>query len=210
MNDLKNLLDLAADGDRTTDGSDLGRAHHARSLQRRRRYSTGVAALGLVAIAGVGGAIAVGSAPDESPQGRTTTASPSTAAVRLVAQTLEATPYTFDVSPEGWSVQAVTPSAVTIVPDDGSTSDDANDFQGKLTILFDANPLEGEEVVSDGRTFWIGSSSGYTMMATPTLAGEPEGVVRIQFPKSAGWTRDTMLQFLGSVHVGDGAEQGVG
>ena len=48
------------------------------------------------------------------------------------------------------------------------------------------------------------------MMATPTLPGEPEGVVRIQFPDSAGWTRDTMLQFLGSVHVGETAVHGVG
>ncbi len=32
----------------------------------------------------------------------------------------------------------------------------------------------------------------------------------IQFPDDTGWTRDTMLTFLASVHVGPGAQQGVG
>ena len=83
-------------------------------------------------------------------------------------------------------------------------------FVGKLVILFDGNPLSGEQVERDGRTFWVHGDSGYTTIATPTRPGEPTGNVLIQFPDDTGWTRDTMLAFLGGVHVGPGAQQGVG
>jgi hypothetical protein len=35
-------------------------------------------------------------------------------------------------------------------------------------------------------------------------------MVRIQYPTGTGWTRETMLGFLASVHVGPGAQQGLG
>lgn len=209
MNDLRDTLDLAAgDGHPGTDPTaDLARARTALTRRNRRRYSTGLAALAFVAMSGVGVGLAIsGNAPASDGSGGTVTA----AGVRLVAKTFDATPYTFALTPQGWSVQAQTPTAVTIVPDDGSVSTKENDFQGKLVITFDANPLDGRKVERDGRSFWIGDSSGYTMMATPTLDGEPTGVVRIQFPNGAGWDEDSMLAFLGSVHVGDGAQQGVG
>ena len=46
-------------------------------------------------------------------------------------------------------------------------------------------------------------------MSTRTAAGEPDGVVRIQYP-SDRLDPDTMLEFLAGVHVGPGAQQGVG
>ncbi|MFC6343613.1 hypothetical protein ACFP8W_16625, partial [Nocardioides hankookensis] len=130
--------------------------------------------------------------------------------VELVAKTFDATPYTFDLTPKGWSVQAQQPTAVTIVPDDGSTSDDPNVFVGKLVILFDANPPSGRAVDQDGRRFWVSGDSGYTTLATRSAPGEPAGVVRIQYPKGAGWDEASMVDFLGSVHVGPGARHGLG
>ena len=103
----------------------------------------------------------------------------------------------------------MTPSAVTIAPV-GLADQDPNSFIGKLVIMLDGNPLSGEQVERDGRTFWIHGSSGYTTIATPTLPGEPAGNVLIQFPKDTGWTQETMLELLAGVHVGAGAEQGVG
>ncbi len=47
-------------------------------------------------------------------------------------------------------------------------------------------------------------------MATRTRGDEPTGVVRIQYPRDAGWDEDSMLAFLASVHVGDSARLGVG
>lgn len=60
--------------------------------------------------------------------------------ITLVAMPLDAAPYTFDLTPQGWSVQAQKPTAVTIAPDDDSTSSDPDDFEGKLVITFDDNP----------------------------------------------------------------------
>ena len=98
----------------------------------------------------------------------------------------------------------------TIVPDDGSTSSDPNVFVGKLVIMFDANPPDGRVVDHDGRRFWVSGDSGYTTLATRTEGDEPDGVVRIQYPTGAGWDESSMVDFLGSVHVGPGARQGLG
>ena len=35
-------------------------------------------------------------------------------------------------------------------------------------------------------------------------------MVRIQYPAGAGWTADTMLEFLAGVHVGPDAQPGLG
>lgn len=212
MNDLRHALDLVAGDGRTgtQPGTDLDRARMALTRRNRRRYSTGLAALTLVAVGGVGVAALNASGDVPAPGGPSASGPATTTGVRLVARTLDATPYSFGLTPEGWSVQAQTPTAVTIVPDDGSVPTDENDFRGKLVIMFDANPLQGRQVERDGRTFWIGDDPDYTTMATRTAAGEPDGVVRIQFPTGTGWDEDSMLRFLGSVHVGDGAQQGVG
>ena len=59
--------------------------------------------------------------------------------------------------------------------------------------------------------FWISASGGgYTTISTLTGVDEPDGVVRIQYPSDTGWTREAMLEFLAGVHVGAGAQQGLG
>ncbi len=130
--------------------------------------------------------------------------------MQLVAATFDADPYTFDLTPAGWHVQSQNAFAVTIAPDDGSTSDSPDVFIGKLVILFDQNPLSGTSVDVDGRRFWLHSDSDYTTISTATRPDEPPGAVRIQYPDDAGWTRESMLAFLGSVHVGPGALPGLG
>ena len=127
--------------------------------------------------------------------------------ISFLAQPFEAGPYTFDQTPVGWEVQGAYPQGVTIAPV-GFPDQEPLSFVGKLVIMFDGNPLSGEQVQRDGRTFWVRGDSGYTTIATPTLPGEPTGNVLIQFPDDTGWTRDTMLTFLASVHVGAGRPAG--
>ncbi|HEY0948942.1 hypothetical protein [Nocardioides sp.] len=186
---------------------DLARARRAARVRRRRRFRAGLAGLAVASVLGVGIANVVGDAGGSDEP--TTRVAPGT--VQLVAKRFDATPYTFDLTPRGWSVQGQRPQAVTIAPDDGSASDDPDDFIGKLVIMFDANPPSGDAVERDGRTFWVhDSGSGYTTMATRTRGDEPAGVVRIQYPRDAGWDEDSMLAFLASVHVGDTARLGLG
>jgi len=209
--DLKDALGLAAETSRPvpSPAEDLARAQGAARARTRRRFRAGLAGLAVTAVLGVGvSTLLTDSAPTDQGQ-QAAPVSPGT--VRLVAERFDAAPYTFDLTPRGWSVQGQRPQAVTIAPDDGSTSSHPDDFVGKLVIMFDANPPSGELVQRDGRDFWVSDSgAGYTTMATRTRGGEPSGVVRIQYPRDAGWDEESMLAFLASVHVGDGARHGLG
>ena len=209
MNDLNVLLDRAAGpSSAPVDAhADVTRGHRALARTRRRRAAGGL--LG-VAAAGVVGVGAVRLAQPDSSQPQTAVESKTrVGGISFLAQPFEAGPYTFDQTPVGWEVQGAYPQGVTIAPV-GFPDQEPGSFVGKLVILFDGNPLSGEQVQRGDRTFWVRSNSGYTTIATPTLPGEPTGNVLIQFPDDTGWTRDTMLTFLASVHVGQGAEQGVG
>ena len=212
MNDLNTLLERAAGptGTPLDAHADLTRGRRALSRTRRRR-----GALGLVGVAATG-VVGVGMARFTDPGGdvaadRTQTHHPvKGTGITFLAQPFEAGPYTFDATPQGWEVQGVKPTAVTIAPV-GFPDQEPLSFVGKLVILFDGNPVGGGERVDlDGRTFWVSVGRDYTTITTRTRSDEPAGVVRIQYPSDAGWTRETMLDFLAGVHVGSGAQQGVG
>jgi len=201
--DLRRALASVADAERpdADPAADLDRARGAARRRTRRRFRAGLGGLAAATVLAVGVTVVM----DDDPPPPV-----ATAGVELVAEPFAATPYTFDLTPRGWSVQAQQPTAVTIAPDDGSTSEEPDDFRGKLVILFDANPPDGRIVDQDGRRFWVSGDSGYTTLATRTTPGEPSGVVRIQYPKGAGWDEASMVDFLASVHVGPGARHGLG
>lgn len=211
MNDLNTLLERAAGPVAVAPvdvRGDLTRGHRALARTRRRR---GAAALVGVAAAGVVGVgIARFTDPgDEGVAADDTSAHGGNTGITFLAQPFEAGPYTFDQTPEGWEVQGADAYAVTIAPI-GFTDQEPLSFAGKLVILFDGNRPSGSPIEYHGRTFWIGGSNGSSTIATRTHRNEPRGVVSVQYPNDAGWTRDTMLAFLAGVHVGPGAQQGVG
>lgn len=219
--DLKRALKLVADVERAPSEpfDDLARVQAAARSRTRRRVRLGLGALAVTSVMGVGAGLIVSGDPtppdapatgDTSPGATSGSTIVSTTGVQLVAETFDAAPYTFDLTPQGWSVQGQNAFGVTIAPDDGSTSDHPDDFEGKLVIMFEANPPGGRAVDVDGRQFWITGDSGYTTISTRTLAGEPAGAVRIQYPDNAGWDEESMLAFTASVHVGDGAKHGQG
>ena len=206
--DLKHVLASVAEAPPVPvdPAADLARGRAAASARFRRRFRVGLSSLAVVAVLGIASVTALDEDP-AAPDGPSATAEPG---VRLVAEPFDATPYTFDLTPEGWSVQGQRPSAVTIAPDDGSTSAEPDDFRGKLVIMFDANPPDGRALLADSREFWVRDGDEYTTVATRTVAGEPEGVVRIQYPADTGWDVDAMVEFLSSVHVGPLAQHGFG
>ena len=126
-----------------------------------------------------------------------------------MAASLEAGPYTFGKVPEGWTVQGISPSAVTIAQQ-GDDDEHPDSFLGKLVIMYDQNPLSGEQSVVNGRTFFTRGDSGHTTIAVATEAGQPAGQVLVQFPDSAGWSHDTMIEFLDAVEVNASARPGLG
>lgn len=205
--DLKRALEAVAGtgGGHADATADLVRARAAAKARTRRRLRRGLTGVTMAAVVGVGAVLLVDPHDDASVAPEATTAG-----VELVAEPFEAAPYSFDLTPQGWSVQAQLPSAVTIAPNDGSTSSEPADFRGKLVILFDTNPPTGRRLAHDGRVMWVAGDSGYTVLATRTTGAEPPGVVRIQYPDDAGWDLDSMTAFLASVHVGPGARHGLG
>lgn len=215
---IDDLLDLAGSPAHGSDGprvspdlvsADLARARGARRRLHRQRFSTGLVGLTAVAALGVGTATVI--AGDDDRQAPPATAEQAVGGVRLVSQSFEAGPYTFGATPVGWKVENVASTNVTIVPEDGSTDPDPNVFVGKLVILFDGNPIQdGELATREGRELTYYGEGDVTTVQTKTMPGEPAGVISVQFPKDAGWEIETMLDFMASVKVGDGAQQGLG
>ena len=209
MNDLNTLLDRAA-GPATVPfdaRADLTRGRRALSRTRRRRAAGGLLGVTAASVVGIG-AFRMAQ-PDSTQPQRAVESTRTGGGISFLSQPFVAGPYTFDQTPVGWEVQGANPQGVTIAPV-GFADQDPLSFLGKLVIMFDGNEPSGEKVDLDGRTFWVNSDFGYTTIATPTVAGEPDGNVLIQFPDNTGWTRDTMLTFLAGVHVGPGAQPAVG
>ena len=211
MNDLNTLLDRAA-GPVTAPvdaHADLRRGHRALANTRRRRGAAGLLGVAAAGVLGAGVNRFAGAA-EHQPEHAVATADPQQeGGITFLAQPVEAGPYTFDATPEGWEVQGAYPQGVTIAPV-GFADQQPLSFTGKLVILFDANPPLGEQMEVDGRTLWVDRGEGYTTISARTLASEPSGVLRIQYPSDTGWTTDTMLAFLAGVHVGPGAQPAVG
>ena len=213
MTDLTDLLDRAADSDDNPVDvrADLVRARTA--WQRRRRIRSLAAAGSLVAVGilavGVAGSGVLDRAPQDNSAVVEDPGSESDDSSTLVAASLEAGPYTFGKVPEGWTVQGTSPSAVTIAQE-GDDDEHPDSFVGKLVIMYDQNPLSGEQSVVNGRTFFTRGDSGHTTIAVATEPGQPEGEVLVQFPDSAGWSHDTMIEFLDAVEVNASARPGLG
>jgi len=208
MTDLTELLNRASDGEVPVPNAadDLTRAKAERHRRSRRRSSWGAAATA-AAVAATVGVMALSGPDAGSPDDERAV----DGGVVLLSQPLDAGPYSFDSTPEGWHVldNPHPDFVVVIAPETGDQ--DPESFAGKLVIMMSGNRPSGDPVEYEGRTFWVlDSGSGHTRITTMTRPGEPEGAVEIQFPSDAGWSEETMLEFLSSVEVGEGAQPGLG
>lgn len=219
MTDLNELLAKASEGDDSTSASvdaDLARARAAYDGRRRLRatWITGAATFGVVAV--VGASILVGNAGSDDvaveppATQKSTTDRGSSGDLRLVSSDAEAGPYSFGQVPDGWDFEAEGPFSVTFTPPGGGVNNSPDNFVGKLVVMYDQNRFGGDVQESGGREYTVGGDSGYSTISTPTLPGQPDGVVRVQYPDSAGWSDDTLREFLFSVTVNEGARPGVG
>jgi hypothetical protein len=208
MTDLTELLDRASDVGETpmplTD--DLARAHAALRRRRVRRGLATAGTVGAVVLIGIAGQAAFDRAPDGTD---TVTESPAAQAVLLKANE-SAGPYTFGKLPVDWEVQGEFPQGVTIAQI-GDDDQEPLSFIGKLVIMYDQNRPSGDSTMFNGREFFSRSGGGdHSTVSVRTRAGEPEGVVSVQYPDSAGWDVATMIEFLDAVEVGPGAQPGLG
>jgi hypothetical protein len=209
MTDLTELLDRASDlGEMPMPvADDLGRAHAALRRQRRRRGLVGV---GSVCAAGVLIGALAPTVLDRGPQDSApNVVEGDKTDPALFAANQSAGPYTFGKLPRGWEVQGAFPQGVTIAPV-GFEDQEPLSFLGKLVIMYDQNPLSGDRSTYNGREFFSRGDSDHTTVRVRTRAGEPEGVVSVQYPDSAGWSVETMIEFLDAVQVDESARPGLG
>ncbi len=95
-----------------------------------------------------------------------------------------AAPTYFDVppAPAGFELQGNSPYGVTWArPGDTTVPED---FEGKVVLMFEANPPSGTEA-GRGRPHGLGLHRGggdYTTVSVRTRAGEPRGLLVLQFP----------------------------
>jgi hypothetical protein len=206
MTDLTDLLDRASYlGEPPLPvADDLTRG---RAALRRRRRRNGLVAVGslcaLGIIAGLGATAVLDRADEGSPRVVETPDS------QLYAANVTEGPYTFGSLPVGWEVQGSYPQGVTIAPV-GFPDQEPASFVGKLVIMYDQNPLSGEHREYNGREFYTSTEGDHDTVRVRTRAGEPEGTVSVQYPDSAGWDVETMIEFLDAVEVGQGALPGLG
>jgi hypothetical protein len=208
MTDLTELLDRATDLGETpipiTD--DLARARAALRRQRRQR---GLVALGsacaITVLAGVAGPAVI----DRDAEPSATVTEDGEADSALFGANESAGPYTFGKLPKGWEIQGAYPQGVTIAPF-GFEDQEPLSFVRKLVIMYDQNPLTGDRTTYNGREFFSSRGANHTTVRVRTRAGEPEGVVSVQYPDSAGWSVETMIEFLDGVRVNESARPGLG
>jgi hypothetical protein len=208
MTELNNLLDRASELDHppTSVDDDLARGRAA----LRRRRARGAIRIGSIAAVGVIAAGIVGSsALEREPDNHAATPDQGADGVQLVAADADAGPYTFGKLPEGWEVQGVLPSAVTIAPA-GFKDQSPYSFLGKLVIMYDQYAPSGDLTTVNGRDFFSRGDSDHTTVMVTTRPGEPNGTVYVQYPDSTGWDEATMIEFLDAVRVNESAQPGVG
>jgi hypothetical protein len=214
--------------------ADLARGRRALSRTRRRRGAIGLAGVAAAGVAGVGitrletdhGPSGGTEAADHSAgPSQHPTALPShatddrtVAPIVLLAQPTDVGAFSFDQVPEGWEAQEAPPgddpgvsaalgkNLVTFATADFPDKYPEN-FLGKLVIMFNKTGTFGEQRQVHGRTFWINTHGGgpYTQLYVHTRAGEPPGVLDVQYPDNTGWTQDDMIAFLDGIHLGPDA-----
>lgn len=107
-------------------------------------------------------------------------------------------------APEGWVLQGNSPYGVTWArPGDTTVPED---FEGKVVLMFEANPPSGTPQDVDGRRVWVDRGTGgeYTTVAVRTRADEPRGLLVLQFPDPA-LDVEQAIALVTAVRVREGA-----
>ena len=211
MNDLNTLLDRAAGPAtvRVDARADLTRGHRALARTRRRRAAAGLVGVAAAGVVGFG-AVRLADAGQRSRRARRSRRTAPSGRHQPPGPAVRGRPLHLRRDPGGLGGPGRRPAG----GDDRAgrlTRPGAAVVRGQAGHPLRRQPAAGEQVDVDGRTFWVRESdSGYTTIATRTQPGEPEGNVRIQYPSTPAGPATTMLAFLAGVHVGPGAQQGVG
>ena len=227
MNDseLNTMLNNLAGTSRPTTDADLtGDLARGRSALRRRRTlltngALALAVIGGLVVAGTSGAFdsdskapAVNAAPVAPSTGSAVPSTDLSSAIQFVAYTgKQPEGFTVATVPDGWKIQGVNSYALVIAPPTG-VDDQIDSFVGKLVVMLqsqDENPdPDGIPVsVGDHHGVMLDPGDGYASIHYNDGSGH---MVVVQWPNSAGWSKEDVAKFAAGVQVTSDAKAGRG
>jgi hypothetical protein len=191
----------------TADQADADLARGRRALRRRRTIQRlGASAF---AVAALTAAVAYGttSTADHS------TPAPAVAAHLVAYQGKQPAGFTIDKVPDGWEVQGVDASVLTIAPKDAADKN-MDAFVGKIAIMLqsadDHSTPTGTKVTVDGKPGVINPGQG-TEHGQNLWVKQPNGIwLLVQIWDASGWSQESIVEFGAGIHVQKGAVQGRG
>jgi hypothetical protein len=197
----------------TTVTADLDRGRRA---LRKRRFGQVAGVSGVAAMAALGAVLAVGAAgtTGPTPQAGRPPAGAVNAdhAVNLVAYTgTQPRGFTLDVVPQGWEVQGVDQSGLTLAPI-GIADRDPRSYVGKIGIFLQKSlpDVPKSPVSVNGRPAVLATMKGDSRPGTLFIKQDSGLYLTIQVADILGWGSDRIVQFAGGVHVEPGALTTVG
>ena len=202
----------------TTDQIEADLARGRRALRRRRAVQAGGGSA--FAVAAVVAAVAFATAgtttstPAPLAQGTSQSTSAAREPVRLVAYTGEQPKgFELDKVPDGWEVQGVSESALTLAPI-GAEDQDPNSFVGKIAVMLqsadDHSTPEGTEVTVDGDQGVLKKAEGQTDGWTLFVDRKSGPRLQVQVWDGLDWEAKQVVEFATGVTVTGAAQPGRG
>jgi hypothetical protein len=231
MADLRNIMDEAvsdiADPEESVVQTDLALGRQALARQRTRRVRrqilipVGIAA----AAAGVFGISVLGNGPGSGatvPHGISAASTSTSDRIALISYAGEQPDgFKIDAVPDGWTIQEVSHSYVSIAPV-GSKNKDIKEFTGKIAIFVadeedmalkrhEMRPLRVGDVTATRFTYpdgdMVANTTDEPMVGPNSPAGLllPEGkeTLLFQFPDGHDWDDAIIAKFAAGVHLTD-------
>jgi hypothetical protein len=137
------------------------------------------------------------------------------AALKLVAYRGEQPKgFTIDKVPDGWEVQGVTASALTIAPI-GFPDQSPDSFVGKIVVMLqsadDNSTPKGTKVTVAGRPGVINKPADENTATKNLWVKQKNGAwLLVQIWDATGWTQQEIVEFGAGIHVLKGAQPGRG
>jgi hypothetical protein len=140
---------------------------------------------------------------------------PAVTATKLVAyEGKQPKGFTLDKVPDGWEVQGVTASALTMAPI-GFPDQERDSFVGKIVVMLqsqdDTSTPTGTKVTVGGKPGVINSTDESVPTGKNLWVKQPTGVwMLVQIWDATGWTNESIAEFGAGIHVLKDAKPGRG
>jgi hypothetical protein len=198
---LKNVAPEALPPEPDVVDADLARGRAALTVVSRRRTHRRLAGAGMLVAAAAAVVIVAGSGGSRALTPTAPTA--KSGQIKLVDYSGAQLPgFTVSQVPQGWQLSTSTPYALLITPENGSTNNSPDDFEGKLAVLTSSTDQQGlgkgDAVTVNGEAGVVYEQDGYLNLNYNATNGFG---INIQAPDALGWSTAQIVAFADGVKV---------